>query len=94
MLNCPIADMNSEESKESLSEVEAYTQKLYEDMTSELIETPIELTDTNNMTDSELSKPWLKPISEMTDIEIRAEVNRRRQALINTFGDTPGSGSY
>ena len=58
-------------------------------MTSEFIETPIELTDSDNMTDSELSKPWLKPIAEMSLTEIRAEVKRRREALINTFGDIP-----
>ena len=85
----PTPDTNSEQKKESLSTVEAYTQKLYEDMTSEFIETPMELTDSDNMTDSELSKPWLKPIAEMSLTEIRAEVKRRREALINTFGDIP-----
>ena len=85
----PTPGTNSEEKKESLSEAETYTQKLYKDMTSEFIETPIELTDSDNRTDSELSKPWLKPIAEMSLTEIRAEVKRRREALIDTFGDTP-----
>lgn len=82
-------DTDTGETKGSLSDVEAYTQKLYEGQTSELIETPLEFEDTDNTTDSETPKPWLKPIAEMTLSEITAEVKRRREALVNTFGDTP-----
>lgn len=85
----PTPVSHTKEKIESLSTVEAYTQKLYEDMTSELIETPIALTDSDDTTDSQPPKPWLKPITEMSLTEITAEVKRRRQALIDTFGDTP-----
>ena len=85
----PVLDTNAEETKENLSTVEAYTRELYEGQTSELIEIPIELTGSDNTADSEQSKPWLKPIAEMTLSEITAEVKRRREALVNTFGDTP-----
>lgn len=84
----PTPDTDAREKTESLSTVEAYTQKLYEGMTSELIEEPLDLT-TDATIDVDTPKPWLKPISEMTLEEIEAEVERRRQALIDVFGDTP-----
>lgn len=34
-------------------------------------------------------KPWLKPVDEMTFSEREAEVERRKQRLINTYGNTP-----
>lgn len=34
-------------------------------------------------------KPWLKPIAEMTPQELEAEIARRKQRLINDFGNTP-----
>ena len=70
-----------------LSDIEAYTKKLYEGLESELIEEPLDLT-ADDTTDVDM-KPWKKPISEMSLAEIEAEVDRRRQALINQFGNTP-----
>ncbi|MDE0425082.1 MAG: hypothetical protein OXN25_09455 [Candidatus Poribacteria bacterium] len=34
-------------------------------------------------------KPWLEPIEEMTLQEVEAEVERRKQRLIEKFGNTP-----
>lgn len=34
-------------------------------------------------------KPWLKPIQEMTLQEVETEVSRRKQRLIDKFGNTP-----
>lgn len=34
-------------------------------------------------------EPWLKPIAEMTPQELEAEVVRRKQRLIDDFGNTP-----
>lgn len=81
------SDTDAKAENAQLSDAEAYTQKLYKDMVSELIEEPIDLT-TKDTIDAE-SKPWLKPISEMSLDEIEAEVARRRQALIEEFGNTP-----
>ena len=36
-----------------------------------------------------VERPWLKPISEMTDQELEAEVSRRKQRLIDDYGNTP-----
>ena len=36
-----------------------------------------------------LQKPWLKPIHEMTPQELETEVARRKQRLIDTYGNTP-----
>ena len=35
-----------------------------------------------------LQKPWLKPIHEMTPQEVETEVARRKQRLIDTYGNT------
>lgn len=35
-----------------------------------------------------LQKPWLKPIHEMTPQELETEVERRKQRLIDTYGNT------
>lgn len=84
----PTPHTDTKAKTKSVSTVEAYTQKLYEGMTSELIETPIEIT-ADDIRNVESPPPWLKPISEMSLEEIEAEVQRRRQALINAFGNTP-----
>ena len=36
-----------------------------------------------------VERPWLKPISEMTDQELETEVSRRKQRLIDDYGNTP-----
>ena len=36
-----------------------------------------------------LQKPWLKPIEEMTLQEVETEVERRKQRLIDEYGNTP-----
>ena len=36
-----------------------------------------------------LQKPWLKPVQEMTPQEIETEIKRRKQRLIEKFGNTP-----
>lgn len=77
----PTLHTDTKAETKSVSPVETYTQKLYEGMTSELIEIPIELTAEANG-NVESPKPRLKPISEMPLEEIEAEVQRRRQTLI------------
>ena len=36
-----------------------------------------------------LQKPWLKPVQEMTPQEIETEIKRRKQRLIEQYGNTP-----
>ena len=87
MIDAETPDTDAKEETIGVTAAELYTQKLYKDMVSELIEEPIDLT-TKDTIDAE-PKPWLKPISEMSLEEIEAEVERRRQTLIDEFGNTP-----
>ena len=91
----PPLNTDTQENVPSTPTEKSYTEKLYEGMVSEIIETPIDFTseqpqiseDATN--DLYASKPWLKPISEMSVEEMAAEVERRKQTLINEFGNTP-----
>ena len=77
------------------SAAESHTEQLYQGQVSEIIEEPIDLASqvpeisADDPIDLYTAKPWLKPISEMSLAEIKAEVKRSREALINEFGNTP-----